>query len=72
MLKRKMAASLGLSATAARDWQPPTVPDRRPQPDWAAVHRELCPPEVRASSSPSCAIDATMTLVNGSQTFFAE
>jgi hypothetical protein len=51
--------------------KPPTVPDRRPQPDRATFHRELCPPEVRASSSPSCAIDASMTLVNGSQTFFA-
>src|SRR5438445_13736821 len=68
--KRKIAASLGVSATAARDciWRarraglawplpaeltdeqlecrlypPPAVAarDRRPQPDWAAVHREL-------------------------------
>jgi hypothetical protein len=70
MSKRQIAASLGVSATAARDfiWRarraglawpladgltdealevrlypPPTVAakDRRPQPDWAAVHREL-------------------------------
>src|ERR1700756_5071341 len=68
--KRKIAASLGVSATAAGDcirrarragigWPPPQglrdealelrlyppspieAKDRRPQPDWAAVHREL-------------------------------
>jgi transposase len=73
--KRKIAASLGVSATAARDciWRarraglawplpadltdeelecrlypPPTVAarDRRPQPEWAAVHRELRRPGV--------------------------
>ena len=73
--KRKIAASLGMSATAARDciWRahraglawplladltdeeleyrlypPPTVAarDRRPQPEWAAVHRELRRPGV--------------------------
>jgi transposase len=75
MSKRKIAASLGMSATAARDciWRarraglawplpaaltdeelecrlypPPTVAasDRRPQPEWAAVHRELRRPGV--------------------------
>jgi transposase len=75
MSKRKIAASLGMSATAARDciWRarraglawplpadltdeelecrlypPPTVAakDRRPQPDWAVVHRELRRPGV--------------------------
>jgi transposase len=75
MSKRKIAASLGVSATAARDriWRarrarlawplpadltdeelecrlypPPTVAarDRRPQPEWAAVHRELRRPRV--------------------------
>jgi transposase len=73
--KRKIAASLGMSATAARDciWRArraglawplpadltdeelecrlyplPTVAarDRRPQPEWAAVHRELRRPGV--------------------------
>jgi transposase len=73
--KRKIAASLGMSATAARDciWRarraglawplpadltdaelecrlypPSTVAasDRRPQPEWAAVHRELRRPGV--------------------------
>ncbi len=72
--KRKIAASLGMSATAARDciWRahraglawplpadltdeeleyrlypPPTVAaSRRPQPEWAAVHRELRRPGV--------------------------
>ncbi len=75
MSKRKIAASLGVSATAARDcirrarraglgwplpegltdealelrlYPPPAVAakDRRPQPDWAAVHRELRRPGV--------------------------
>src|SRR3981081_299776 len=75
MPKRKMAASLGVSATAAgecirrarraglgwplpegladealeaRLFPPPevTAKDRRPQPDWAAVHRELRRPGV--------------------------
>jgi transposase len=74
MSKRKIAASLGMSATAARDciWRarrtglawplpadltdeelecrlyPPAVAakDRRPQPDWAVVHRELRRPGV--------------------------
>jgi hypothetical protein len=75
MSKRKIAASLGVSPTAARDcigraWRaglgwplpaeltdetlerrlypPPTVAakDRRPQPDWAVVHRELRRPGV--------------------------
>ncbi|MBB4375248.1 transposase [Bradyrhizobium sp. cir1] len=75
MSKRKIAASLGVSATAAgecirrarraglswpvpegltdealeaRLYRPPTVgaKNRRPQPDWAAVHRELRRPGV--------------------------
>jgi transposase len=75
MSKRKIAASLGVSATAAGDcirrarrvglgwplpeglteealecrlYPPPSVAarDRRPQPDWAAVHRELRRPGV--------------------------
>jgi transposase len=75
MSKRKIAASLGVSATAAgecirrarraglgwplaealtdealevRLYPPPAVAakDRRPQPDWAAVHRELRRPGV--------------------------
>src|SRR5947209_13417155 len=75
MSKRKIAASLGVSATAAgecirrarraglgwplpeglteetlefRLYPPPTVAtkDRRPRPDWAAVHRELRRPGV--------------------------
>ena len=75
MSKRKIAASLGVSATAAGDcirrarraglgwplpeelteealerrlYPPPTLAakDRRPQPDWAAVHRELRRPGV--------------------------
>jgi transposase len=75
MSKRKIAASLGVSATAARDcigraryaglswplpegltdealelqlYPPPGVAakDRRPQPDWAVVHRELRRPGV--------------------------
>ena len=75
MSKRQIAASLGVSATAAgecirrarragltwplaeeltdeslevRLFSPPTVAarDRRPQPDWAAVHRELRRPGV--------------------------
>ena len=75
MSKRKIAASLGVSATAARDciwrarsaglgWPLPegltdetlefqlypqpaaAAGDRRPQPDWAAVHRELRRPGV--------------------------
>jgi hypothetical protein len=75
MSKRKIAASLGVSATAARDclgrarragltwplpesltdealelrlYPPPTGPakDRRPQPDWTAIHRELRRPGV--------------------------
>ncbi|WOH52613.1 IS21 family transposase [Bradyrhizobium sp. sBnM-33] len=74
MSKRKIAASLGMSATAAgeciqrarragltwpvpegltdealeaRLYRPPTVgAKRRPQPDWAAVHRELRRPGV--------------------------
>jgi transposase len=75
MSKRKIAASLGVSPTAAGDcirrarragltwplpegltdetlerrlFPPPTVAarDRRPQPDWAAVHRELRRPGV--------------------------
>jgi transposase len=74
MSKRKIAASLGVSATAAGDcirrarrggltwplpdgltdealelrlYPPPTVAtDRRPQPDWAAIHRELRRPGV--------------------------
>ncbi len=75
MSKRKIAASLGVSATAAgecirrarragltwplpeeltdeslevRLFPPPTATarDRRPQPDWAAVHRELRRPGV--------------------------
>jgi hypothetical protein len=89
MSKRKIAASLGVSATAARDcigraqragltwplpesltdealelrlYPPPIGPakDSRPQPDWAAMHRELrrpgvtlqllCPPISRSSA----------------------
>ena len=75
MSKRKIAASLGVSATAAgecirrarraglawplpdglsdealerRLFPPPAVAakDRRPQPDWAAIHRELRRPGV--------------------------
>jgi transposase len=75
MSKRMIAASLGVSATAARDcigraqraglgwplpegltdealevrlYPPPAMAarDRRPQPDWAAVHRELRRPGV--------------------------
>jgi transposase len=75
MSKRQIAASLGVSATAAgecirrarragltwplpdeasdeelerRLYPPPTVTatDRRPQPDWAAIHRELRRPGV--------------------------
>ena len=75
MSKRTIAASLGVSATAARDcigrarraglswplpegltdeslevrlYPPPAVAakDCRPQPDWAAVHRELRRPGV--------------------------
>jgi transposase len=75
MSKRKIAASLGVSATAARDcigraqraglswplpegltdealelrlYPPPIGPakDSRPQPDWAAMHRELRRPGV--------------------------
>ena len=75
MSKRKIAASLGVSATAAGDcirrarhvgltwplpdgltdealerriFPPPavTAKDRRPQPDWAAIHRELRRPGV--------------------------
>ena len=75
MSKRKIAASLGMSATAAgecirrarragltwplpeevtdeslevRLFSPPTVAarNRRPQPDWTAVHRELRRPGV--------------------------
>ena len=74
MSKRKIAASLGVSATAAgecirrarraslgwplpegltdealevRLYPPPAgAKDRRPQPDWAAVHRELRRPGV--------------------------
>jgi transposase len=75
MSERKIAASLGVSATAAggcirrarraglgwplpegltdealerRLYPPPAVAakDRRPQPDWAAVHRELRRPGV--------------------------
>jgi transposase len=75
MSKRKIAASLGVSATAAGDcirrarraglgwplpedladealecrlYPPPSVAakDRRPRPDWAAVHRELRRPGV--------------------------
>jgi transposase len=75
MSKRQIAASLGVSATAARDcigrarraglswplreeltdevlevrlYPPPTVTaqDRLPQPDWAAIHRELRRPGV--------------------------
>jgi transposase len=75
MSKREIAASLGVSATAAREcirrargagltwplpesltddalelrlYPPPTAAakDRRPQPDWAAIHRELRRPGV--------------------------
>ena len=75
MSKRQIAASLGVSATAAGDcirrarraglgwplpeglkdealearlYPPPTAAakDRRPQPDWAAVYRELRRPGV--------------------------
>ena len=68
MSKRKIAASLGVSATAARGaglgwplpealtdetleqqlYPPPAgiAKERRPQPDWAAVHRELRRPGV--------------------------
>src|ERR1700722_14201211 len=75
MSKRKIAASLGVSATAAGEclrrarhaglgWplpegvteealelrlypqSPIAAKDRRPQPDWAAVHRELRRPGV--------------------------
>jgi transposase len=75
MSKRKIAASLGVSATAAGDcirrarraglgwplpegltdealevrlYPPPTMAakDRRPRPDWAAIHRELRRPGV--------------------------
>jgi transposase len=68
MSKREIAASLGVSATAAGDcllrarraglgWplavelrlyprSPIAAKDRRPRPDWAAVHRELRRPGV--------------------------
>ena len=75
MSKRQIAASLGVSATAAREsiqrarragltwplpdeasdeelerrlYPPPTAAakNRRPQPDWAAIHRELRRPGV--------------------------
>ena len=82
MSKRMIAASLGVSATAARDcigraqraglgwplpegltdealevrlYPPPAVAarDRRPQPNWAAVHRELLRPGVTSQRQPS-------------------
>jgi hypothetical protein len=62
----QMAASLGLSATAARDWEPPTVPDRRRRRT-GRHSTASCASQRSALHLRHCAIDASMALVNGGQ-----